>query len=611
MNPTASEFPYPRMMMPKKAPADRPNRPLILLLSIGFVLPFAFGCGDDAKTVRRIQAARQTRQQSDTKVDHLGEAMRLVDQLIELNLDSAGRQIIYHLNAWREANRRKLASDTFTPTELLQTVSDVLPVDDAMVSVRQTNFTTLDVYHLRYCYLVRKVADWVRERSPNDPIWTSWLEEQRNVIGDENALTLVQTVKLFDWTVRNIAIEPAVFSDQTPPVPPLPGGLVFRGAGYRQTPFQTLFRGTGDWLQRSTTFISLCQQAGISASMLGLADGSGNLQPWACGVLVGEEVYLFDCRLGFPVPGPGQTGIGTLAQARRDASILRRMNVQGFFEYPFQKDNVQQCAALLMLEPETLSLRNQQLQDALTGDLRLVLAVDADELAKRWEAVPGIASVRIWDVPLQARIYEAAMQQITTNDPMVAFFTLAPWTILDGEFDQAKRLSLGRWRHLQGRFDDDEMSGAKAAKSLFLSQRQPEFEIEDLRIDVELQNQYGIRRELGITPEIYDRQIQQVQQIMRQGKVTATYWLSLIQFELAKFDVAETWFRDRVLGTGQQTRWKESARYGLARSLEELGQTDQAIEIYKTEGDVQEHGNRIRARLLSKAIDTSDEASTQ
>lgn len=577
-------------------------------------LPFLVGCQDDLSTVRQIQASRQARQQAETKVNHLGEAMGLVSRLVELDATTAGRQIVYHLNAWQESEKAKAKNSEaqassrsdFKPSELLRTVSDVMPYDDAIQAVSQESFIPLDVYHLRYAYLLRQVTDWVLAAPTTDPLWDPWLTENRESLGGENADSLASTIKLFDWVTRNIALEPLEFRDQGPAVPPLPLGMTFRGAGYRQTPYQTLFRGTGDSLQRSTTFIALCRQAAIPACMLGIADGSGNLNPWAVGVLIGGEIYLFDCGLGVPVPGPNQVGIATLQEARRDASVLRRMSVPGWFEYPVQKGDVQQCAALLMLEPETLSIRQKRLQESLTGDLRLVLYEDADAAAAAFESVQGIASARIWDVPLKARIYDAAMEQIADKDPLVAFFTLAPWTILDGEFDQAKRLALGRWRHLQGRFEEDETGTIQGAKSLFLSQRQPEFEIADLRIDVELQKQYGIRRELGVTPEIYDRQIQQVQQIMRQGKNTATFWLSLIQFDTGRFDLAENWFGVRVLGDNQDSRWEESARYGLARSHEKLGNPDKAIELYKTEGDLQEHGNRIRARLVARAQGQED-----
>ena len=139
---------------------------------------------------------------------------------------------------------------------------------------------------------------------------------------------------------------------------------------------------------------------------------------------------------------------------------------------------------------------------------------------------------------------------------------------------------------------------------LYLGQRAPEFEIEDLRIDVDLQQAYGVRRELGIDSRTYDRQLQQAQSMMRMGKRTATYWISLIQYDDGRYDTAETWFSKRVLddeqlvalGAGGALQSGSQRRATWSRS-------ERAIELYKTDGDPQEHGNRVRARLLSKSSD--------
>ncbi len=132
---------------------------------------------------------------------------------------------------------------------------------------------------------------------------------------------------------------------------------------------------------------------------------------------------------------------------------------------------------------------------------------------------------------------------------------------------------------------------------LYLAQRAPEYEIEDLRIDVDLQQAYGVRRELGIDAETYNRQLQQAQMMMRLGKRTATYWISLIQYDDGRYETAENWYSKRVLNEEQLSFWEPHARYNLARTLERLGDTDRAIELYKTDGDPQEHGNRLTSEI--------------
>ncbi len=597
---------------------DRPSfsLPRLSLVSLAtLAVAITSGCGDDSDTVRQIQAQRQVRMQSEAQQDHLGEVIGLLSRYVELNPEKARRQVAYHLNRWDETSsggdqvagatsRRDVTPETL---EMLETISHLMPTDKAVELVNQPQFVTSDANHLRDAYLFRQVAEWVDRDSSDDPLLAEWLDDLGKTASEESVARLRTATRLFDWTIRNIAYEPLVPIDPAPPGPQFPFGMTFRGAGYRQSQYLALWHGSGDALQRAGVFTQLCRQAGIESAILGLPrEGTGEIQPWCVGVRIGESIYLFESGLGMYVPGPGQVGIATLAEARRDASVMRRLNVAGFYDYPFTKDDVQQCVALLNVIPEAMGSRMQRLEQGLTGNRRLSLYVDVAAQSQQWDAVSGISGVRLWDIPLLAEVYRATLERAMERDPMLMFWQVSRWAILDAEVGASKQLAEGRWTHLQGEFDDDDDEGRKGARTLYLSQRAPEFEIEDLRIDVELQIQYGIRRDLGISPEVYDRQVQQIQALMRQGKRTATYWLSLVQYDDARFDTAENWFDARVLTEEQSSMWDPAARYNLARCLERTGDIARAIELYKTNGDPQEHGNRIRARLLDRSTD--DEA---
>ena len=226
--------------------------------------------------------------------------------------------------------------------------------------------------------------------------------------------------------------------------------------------------------------------------------------------------------------------------------------------------------------------------------------VDADKLAKQIDEVSGIAGVRLWKVPLLAEAYQQDLEKAAKRDQGIEFWLRSRWAILEAPVSVSEQLALARWRHLHGQFDNNDEEDEKGARVLYLAQRAPEFEIEDLRIDVDLQKAYGVRRDLGVDDATYDQQIIQAQALMRHGKRTATYWISLIQYDDERYDTAETWFVKRSLDENQLSRWEPAARYNLARTLERLGQVERAIELYKTTGDPQEHGNRIRARLVAR-----------
>ncbi len=567
---------------------------------LGTVLLGVAGCGDDASVVKEIQVQRQARLQTETKQDHLGEVHRLLTRLIELNPDESQRQISYHLNRWLESAP---LPEQATKPALFKTIADRLPVasrDELLLSDR---FMRSDISHLRDAYLFGAIAKWIDSPRSDDPLLENWLAEQQTKLGESHANQLRSACRFFDWTVRNVALEPFMATPGMQLTPPeMPLGMVFQGAGYRQTDYETVWRGTGDALQRTGVFTQLCRQAGVTAALLAVPSAeTGELAPWAVGVLIGSDVYLFEPALGVFVPGPNQVGIATLADARTDASVMRRLNIPGFFDYPFSKQEVQQNIALLNVLPVGMSSRMQHLESRLTGDRRMTVYSDVDEIAHKLDAASGIAGVRIWDVPLLAEVYHTALEQAAQRDPMLGFWYYSRWAIMDANVESSRLFSLARWRHLHGEFDSDDENHIEGARPLYLSQRKPEFEIADLRIDVNLQMAYGIRRELGMPTELYDRQVQQAQNMIRLGKQTATYWLSLIQYDDGRYDTAETWFRKRVLDDSQLSHWVPAARYNLGRTIEHLDEQEQAVELYKTSGDIQEHGNRIRARLLLKS----------
>ncbi len=574
---------------------------LFALLSV-----LTLGCSDDSSAVRAIQAKRQVRMQSEAQQDHLGEVFNLLQRFVELNPEKSRRQISFHLNRWSETTSTgPIASELdASATELLKTISHVLPTEKAIQHVTRGQFGVDDVNHVRDAFLFRQVANWIDQDSSDDPLLQPWLTSLATTKTPEAVAKLRVATRIFDWTIRNIAYEPLVLTDPAPPAPNFPMGMTFRGAGYRQSNYESLWRGTGDAWQRAGVFTQLCRQADILSAVLALPDSdTGELRPWCVGVHVDDDLYLFEPGLGTYIPGPNQIGIATLAEARNDASVVRRLTVAGFFEYELTKNNVQQCVALLNLTPDAVSPRMQRLERGLTGNRRLTLYADTVAMKEQLDAIVGIAGVRLWDMPLLAEVYRSTLQQAAERDPMLAFWDFIQRGLLDSENSSSQNLARGRWAHLLGKFMDDDEEGQQGARTLYLEQRAPEFEIEDLRIDVDLQNKYGIRRELGVAPEVYDRQVQQIQAMMRLGKRTATYWLSLVQYDDGRFDTAQNWFADRVLDKSQPSQWEPMARYNLARCYERLDQSSRAIELYKTSGEPQEHGNRIRARLLDRTTD--------
>ena len=556
------------------------------------------GCSDDRATVREIQSRRQEKLQTQSKQDHLGEAFNLLSKIITLNIQQAQRQIAYHVNEWALTRPTIQANE---PPKLLESIDDVFRGKGATERIASVKFLPSDVNYLRDCYVFRRISQWANAEQRDDPVLRDWIVQQQDELGEEVGDQLLTASRMFDWTVRNVAIEPMELPGNAPKELSLPFDMKFGGPAYRQSDYRTVSRGTGDPWSRAGVFTQLCRQANLRAAVLAVqSTETGDLSPWCVGVFIGKEVYLFEPQLGCHIPGPNQIGIATLREARSDALVMRRLNIPGLFDYPLGKDDVQQSVALLNVMPEAFSARMKLLSEGLTGDRRLNAYADGQELSQKLDEYVGIAGVQVWKAPILQELYRAELERVADRDPIFSYLYYSRWAILESEHTSSNNLASGRWRHLTGKFRSEDDDFDKGALNIYLDQRRPEFEIKDLDIDVDLQKAYGIRQDLGISAEEYQRQIIQIQVMMRLGKRTATYWLSLLQYDDSELESAKSWLEKRVLDKEQLSFWEPAARYNLGRTLEQLGQYEKAIEIYKTEGDPQEHGNRIRARLLAK-----------
>jgi hypothetical protein len=577
------------------------------------------GCNNDAEKMQAILSKQRVEKQEVARQDHLGDAVALLDQYVLLNEQKAQQQITYHINQWlQEYEEKNSDSEQASPAklpEIAKTLQNWLAPEMLQDVVMREDFTIADVPLLRDANIYRHVLSWIDSPVSDDPLFKDWLADLRaGKTGDlklePRDIDRLQTaMRLFDWMVRNVALE----SDQLPSppqlqVPPLPPGIVFEGPGYRQNDYQTLWRGRGDWLQRCGVFTQLCTQAGIPSAVLATqSDETGSRTPWAVGVLIGEEIFLFEPRLGLPIPGPDQTGVATLTQARKDASVMRRLDVAGFHDYPLSRTDISPSVALLNVRAETMSPRLKKLESGLTGDRRMVLWVDADDWGQRFDAVTGIADAAIWEMPTIAEGYAQVMEMIAERDPAFSFWYKSRFAVLEAVDSKNNNLAKGRLRHLTGQFVDDELEANEGARTHYLNQRAPEYEIDDLRINVELQKQYGLRRELGIDPAQYDVQLTQMQSFMRLGKRTATYWLALVQYDDGRYDTAHNWFSKRVLDAEQLSYWNDGAVYNSARASEGMGDIATAVETLKTDRSISNHGNRLRARLLDKTLGVEEE----
>ncbi len=260
-----------------------------------------------------------------------------------------------------------------------------------LAEVNNTSFTPLDAHHLETCLLLREVA-----RTLEIPPVEAGGKTYRHT-------PLERAAAAFAWVCRQVRLD-------------VPG---LEQASAEPAPVAYVLRlGRGGPLERALVFLALVEQFGLedddNAGLQGciiLAKGEKGPNLWACGVTVGNKpdaIYLFDPRLGLPLPGPGGKGIATLAQAQQDPSVLGQLKVDKL-SYDVTPQDAKQSTISLVCPLSAAAPRMHLLQDRL---LR--------ERAWRNQSLPAAVRVRLAEDPARAQATIQAAAR-SAGSPEVTF----------------------------------------------------------------------------------------------------------------------------------------------------------------------------------------------
>jgi hypothetical protein len=400
-----------------------------------------------------------------------------------------------------------------------------------------------------------------------------WMRDLSRWARGDSFEDLARAAALFDWTVRNVQ-------------------LVANEDAVPHRPWQVLLYGRGSAEQRAWVFALLCRQLDMDVVMLATrpsqsADasqaGQGEAQFWLPALLLGEELHLFDTRLGLAIPGEGAPGVATLKQAAADDAVLRQLDLEGK-PYPITAEMLKNVTAYTVADWFDLSRRALQVEQKLTGDDRLMLSTDPSAVAERLRALPQIGQVQIWEVPFATLRDQLSLLPPARRREVYEFEPLATRPML----------WKARLRHFQGRREGgDEQTVTE-----------PSDVIDDHGEAAQLYTDKSVRptdREIAREKFIDKRRVDIA------AKLNATYWLGLLSFDDGKYDVAAHWFGRPELRK-DATPWAYGARYNLARTFEAQEKLEEAIPLLEQDDSPQQHGNKLRARRLKSRLDEAKKA---
>jgi tetratricopeptide (TPR) repeat protein len=453
---------------------------------------------------------------------------------------------------------------------LVKRLSETLAASSEVKDLERVEYSTADGEYLQQAVWFRDAAAWARGNELDD---------------------LARAGRLFDWTIRNIEFEPPPTDKEKSSgrVPVLP--------------WQTLLSGRGSTLDRVWVFLLLARQQGIEAALLGVADSdrAKGLVPWALGVLIKGEIYLFDPWLGLPIPAPGpiqrdaqgmlQPRPATLAQVVADPKLLARLDVDPQHPYRIKPDQLKRVVAMLESSPTALSRRMRLVESCLAGKQKLVLTATPTQSVLEWRKARHLADTGLWLFPFETQLRierhpdEVARYRAWLLDPFLVNSNAGLWK--------------GRLLHLRGTFAGD--SGATACYQVA---RPSNADLQ--QAGTALAEQYfklGVQANPGLSvdkakQEAADRAQTHTMLIFR-GKYDASYWLGLIAYERGNWPSATDYFLKRTLAVVADGLWSPGARYNLARTYEASGQRDRAIQQYTENAKLDsDPGQTLRARWL-------------
>ena len=574
---------------------------------------------------------------SQAELDNLDVAMQFFSQLeVPPNIEKAPdidppkirAQVMYHLDRWVD---RQPPDDAWIVDPLVRRLPRALQATATVDGLKLAQFDLQDVQYMQEASWLHALSESITQRPPGDEFGyliaqagplpatdrdqlASALRALEPSLDKTSAPALASALRLFDWTVRSIQLEPLLPypKDVVGPQPEAdpstlaaiapPPARAVPGPGYQRYPWQTLLHGRGDAWERARVFLLLCRQQQIDAVMLGF-DTADPPTPWAAAVLVAGKLYLFDTALGLPLPGPDGVGILTLDQAIADPGVLRQLDVpaEGDGEplvYPVQADDLSHVVALVEATPQSLSQRMRVLERNLVGDRRLVLATSPSQVARALADVEGIQSVRLWNVPWETIMYRGALEKKVkiNRDAALAIYAA------EGPFSRLNSLVEGRQRQLRGALEVEESD--RGAIGYYMDARVSDAQINQIATSPELQDFLGITESLPPDEESRQQALALITADYFRIKRTAGYWLGQVHLEHSRFHDAKYWF-EKTREAEPGGWWEPGARYNLARAHESLGDVSRAIELYRGDDSPQRHGNLLRARMLQQPASQS------
>ncbi|MBY0524822.1 MAG: hypothetical protein K2R98_15565 [Gemmataceae bacterium] len=308
-------------------------------------------------------AARGTGRQSGSGLESVLDTLRRENHGVACR--SAIQQLNSHLSRFPDQK-----PPTLSDGQRDQLRKDFQLDDDELNELSSTSYTQLDAHHLEQCFLLQDAA---RALSLD------------GLPGPQRAAAA------FAWVVRQVRLREA--------------------EGPASPPVYVLRRGWGNARERAIVFLALLDQLDIAGCMIAIPDPEDAKKPryWIPAALTEKngapaeekEIYLFDTRLGLPLPGPG---LVSLAQLRAQPDVLGNVPAEKDTPYDLTSDQARRAEPHVACTLSALAPRMRDLQKHLAPVSKVRVSSDpAARIAAFEKAINRRefigCTVRTWNSP--------------------------------------------------------------------------------------------------------------------------------------------------------------------------------------------------------------------
>ena len=313
------------------------------LVTLSLLALLVLGCGGGAPATRPAGADGNSRGDDPLEVER--DIFRKASDAASLR--EALQVVNSHLNDLGSLREIQAKRDQELPPERLRELLGLEP--EELDYLQAATFQPLDAHYLAEAFELHEAAQGLQI---------------------DGLPALQQAERAFQWVMRQVVLH----GDRAEWVPS----------------HYVLLGGQGSAQERALVFLTLLQQLGLDGCLVAFP-GEGQSRPrlWAVGVLIEDkthrDIYLFDTRLGLPLPRRDGQGIATLAQLKAQPDVLRPLNADKESAYDVAPEQVRNAALYLAPSLSALAPRMKLLEDRLPS-FGIRLSVDPARLVTRLEA---------------------------------------------------------------------------------------------------------------------------------------------------------------------------------------------------------------------------------